>query len=108
MKWKISNRVQVGAHEYRIVRDDKELALLDYWGLLSQGRSKIIIGSQPTISQQLETLIHELLHLSLRTFGHIASEKKEEQLVRLIGAGLAQALLSMGLEPDFRNIVEEK
>lgn len=106
MKLIIPPQCQIGAHTFPIRWSPKILDMQDARGG-SEYREDIIIRLMPNRepTSTFQTLIHEALHMGDSIFG---TDSVNEEVVRLLGATLAQFLLSLGIEPDFSQIPEEK
>ena len=109
MKLVIPPTIQVGAHIIKLVRNEQLLEELDLRGQLDGKVPQIrlaIKGRSPSLT--FETLVHEIWHFGNYTFGLDAKETDSEHNTRGASAIMAQALLSLGVEPDFSQIPEEE
>jgi len=100
----IPSECQIGAHTYKIRWSKARMDSANLRGE-SDYRDQIIRllpGRSP--SQTTETLIHELLHIV--SIIYYADLKEKEVLPT--SEGLAQALMSLGFEPDFSQIPDEE
>ncbi len=106
MKIVIPPECQLGAHTIKIVWSRKLLEIQDARGG-SENLGIIIIRLRPDRPRTsiFQTLIHELLH-QIDFVYHL--EDFTDGHIQVLSAGLAQSLLSMGIEPDFSQIPEEK
>ena len=104
MKLIISSECQVGAHTFKIRWSDKWLDARGVRGYEDCKDQIIRLHTGQSISATFEALIHELGHVVEYTYG--LDSKEEEVVVR--AAGLCQSLMSLGIEPDFSQIPEEK
>jgi len=98
---------QIGAHTFKIRWSRKILDIQDARGG-GEYRQDLIIRLMPDrpITATFQTLIHEAIHLS--DIVHLGSESKLAEIeVQTVSSGLAQFLLSLGIEPDFSQIKEE-
>lgn len=109
MKFIIPPEYQIGAHTYRIRINNKALDIADLRANVSYNDQIIRLsthldGKPRSNSMVFEALLHEVLHPINHLFmGGELSEQQHEQ----ISTGLAQAFLSMGIEPDFSQIPKE-
>lgn len=110
MKLIITPECQIGVHTYKIRINNKALdianlrANVDYNEQIVRLSTRLD-GKQRSNSMIFEALLHEFLHpINHLLMGGELTETQHEQ----ISAGLAQALLSLGIEPDFSQIPEEE
>ena len=109
MKLQILSEVQIGGRKVRIRISEKALQIAD---LAAQAsiydniiRLTLHYEGQPRDNVVVfESLIHEILHIIDRLY----MRELEERQVGALGSGLAQALMSLGIEPDFSQIPEEE
>lgn len=106
MKLKIPHECQIGAHTFPIRWSPKILDLQEARGG-SEYREDIIIRLMPNRKPiaMFQTLIHEAIHMTDSVFG---TDRIDEEVVKLLSGGLTQFLLSLGIEPDFSDIPEER
>ena len=111
MKFTIAPQFTIGARKFRIVfndfllakmRDDASANMLEQIVRLPYKGSAS--GIKVTPEAQFELLLHEIEHTINVILGINASERDCTSRATL----LAQALISLGLEPDFSQITEEK
>lgn len=105
---KISPECQIGAHTFQIRWSPKILDIQDARGG-GEYRIDLIIRLMPgrPISQTFQTLIHEVIHLAdMTTLGN--DSRITEVETQALSSGLAQFLLSLGINPDFSQIPEEE
>lgn len=105
MKLVIPSECQIGAHTFKIVWSPKILDIQEAKGG-SEYRQDLVIRLMPNrpITQTLQTLIHEAIHLADFVFD--VSNVREEE-TRILAGALTQFLFSLGIEPDFSQIQEE-
>lgn len=102
--FKIPPSCQIGAITYRIVASDQVLDALDVRGQITSDDETIRLAfGKRSAPQIFATLVHEFVHSAAHETGH----ELEEGAVAGIASGVAQALLSMGLAPDFGDIPAE-
>jgi len=108
MKMMIPHECQIGAHTFKIRWSPKILDIQDAKGG-SEYRLDLIVRLMPgrPTTQTFQTLMHEILHLiDMVTLGN--DSKITEIEIQALSSGLAQSLLSLGIEPDFSQISEEE
>jgi len=110
MKLIIPPECQIGAHTYKIRISEKPLAVAHLRAQVSFSEELIRLSLKEdehvrSITMVFEALLHEILHVvnELYCGGEISEQQHEA-----IGAGMSQPLLSLGIEPDFSQIPEEK
>ena len=109
MKFTIAPQFTIGARKFRIVFNDFLLAKMQDSASTNMIEQvvrlpyKSIVGIA-TPETQLELLLHEMEHIANATLGVRVSERDCQSRAAL----LAQALTSLGLEPDLSQITEEK
>ncbi|MBA7499228.1 hypothetical protein ES704_01968 [subsurface metagenome] len=108
MKLIIPNEVQIGGNKIRIRISEKALDVANLSAQYSAYEniirlSLIYEGKPRSIPRILESLIHEINH----AIDGLYIRELEERQVGALASGLAQALLSIGIEPDFSQIPEE-
>lgn len=109
MKIVIPAECQIAAHTYRIRINNKALDVGELRAKVNYNQQIIRLsthldGQSRSSSMIFEALLHEMLHPINHLFmGGALSEEQIEQ----VSAGLAQMLLSMGIEPDFSQVPEE-
>lgn len=107
MKLKIPHEFQLGAHTFKIVWSPK---LLNAAGAKGQAEylEKHIIRLRPgrPSSHTFNSLLHETIHLIDFIYG--PDDDILEGTTRFLAGGLCQALMSLGIEPDFSDIPEEE
>lgn len=110
MKLIIPSECQIGAHTYKIRISEKALDVANIRGQVSFSEETIRLsleheGHKRSDTMVFEALLHEILHMVNNLYcGGELSEQQHEA----IGAGISQPLLSLGIEPDFSQIPEEK
>ena len=105
MKVPISPQCQIAASTYDVVFSDWVLKKMDVRASCNVKEQKVRLPKDDLkVEQTFTRLIHELLHLVDDTAGFEVNEG--DIVVR--GNLLSQALLSLGIEPDFSLIPEEK
>ena len=106
MKLVIPPKCQIGAHIIKIVWSRKLLEVQEARGG-SEYLGEIIIRLMPNrpITATFQTLIHEIFH-QIDFVYHL--KDLGDDSIQVLSAGLAQALLSLDIEPDFSQIPEEE
>ena len=100
----IPSEIQIGAIKYRIVFSDKLLKKMSDRASMNIKEEIIRLQNGCSAAQLFANLMHEIDHLAEDTAG--ISQEEQDSIAR---ANLvAQALLSMGIEPDFSQIPEEE
>lgn len=105
MKLLIPSRIQIGGNHYQIVWWNKKMQ--HSAESTAQATAKYqVIGLDPEWSNTMrfEHLIHEIRHL----VDFLLSNDTSESYIRAESSYLSQAILSLGIEPDFSRIKEEK
>jgi len=109
MKVVIPSEVEIGANKLRIRINEKALDVADLsaqycayeniirLSLLYEGKARYM----PRI---FESLIHEIIH----AIDGLYLREIEERQTGALASGLAQAFLSLGIEPDFSQIPTEE
>jgi hypothetical protein len=102
----IQPTVQIGAHTYDIVWWNKKMQHAARSAAQASAHDHII-RLDPTWADtfKFEQLLHEILH---QVDFLINDPQNDEHCVLIEGAFLTQAILSLGIEPDFSLIKEEK
>ena len=104
MKLVISPTIRIGAVKHKVKFDD---VLLEHDDLRGSYRVKdeiIRLASGRSPEQTWMVLIHEVLHICSNESG----ADSDENGIRGTATLLAQATLSMGIEPDFSRILGGK
>ena len=101
----------IGGHTVRIRISEKYLDIADLAGesTMTEGiiRLSLHLDNKPRSRVCIfETLIHEIIHLVDREY--VRDGALEERQVGCLANGIVQALLSMGIEPDFSKIPDEE
>ena len=104
MKLIIPPECQIGALKYSIRFNDWLLNKLDYKAHCSHKDQVIYLHTGLSPEGTFEDLIHELYHISSWTSAH----DLEENSIKGNANCLTQALISLGIEPDFSLIPEGK
>lgn len=104
MKLIIPPEIKMGPITLRIVKSDKLLEKLNYRSSTNVKEEIIRLSSDRSVEQIFAGLLHEVLH-NCEDFSGIGFEERE---IISISNFLAQALLSMGIEPDFSQVPEEE
>lgn len=109
MKLVIPSEIQIGARTIRIRISEKLLEASEssasYTESLSIIRLSLIRGGKTrSTAEVFESLLHEVAHI----IDGLYMRELEERQIGVLGSGLAQALLSLGIEPDFSEIPEEE
>lgn len=110
MKLIIPPECQIGAHTYKIMINEKALEVANIRGQVSFSEEIIRLslrhdGHSRSLTMVFEALLHEMLHVVNQLY---CGGELNEQQHEAIGAGMSQPLLSLGIEPDFSQIPEEK
>lgn len=108
MKIVIPAECQIGANKVRIRQNEEAMRIADLRGQMSQAENIIRLsftyeGINRTSPQILESFLHEAIHF----IDHLYLRELEERQVTALASGLAQVLMSLGIEPDFSQIPEE-
>lgn len=109
MKLVIPAEVQVGSNKIRIRINEKALDIADLSAQYSTYENIIRLsllynGKLRSIPRVFESFIHEIEH----AIDGLYIRELEERQIGALASGLAQAFLSLGIEPDFSNIPEEE
>lgn len=105
MKLIVSPQCQIAALTYDIVVSDWVLKKMDVRASCNFKELKVRLPKDNLrVEQTFTELIHELLHIVDDTAGFEMNEG--DTIIR--GNLLSQALLSLGIEPDFSRIPEEE
>ena len=104
MRLVIPPECQIGARTYRIVYNDWLLDKLGLRANCSSKDQKIYLHTGLTAIANFEDLAHELTHIASWTSAH----EIDEATIKGVSNILTQALLSLGIEPDFSQIPKEK
>ncbi len=115
MKLVIPSGVRAGHLTFDIVFSDKPLRIADVRAQVNHTPQIIRLskfgtyeggeGFGRSTAVLFEMLLHELLHIHNHLW--CGSELTEMQ-IEAIASGLTQSLLSLGLEPDFSQVPEER
>ncbi len=105
-KFLIQPECQIGANTFKIRWGDKMLDAAHVRGGGSFKEQIIRLHTGQSASATFEALIHEIDHMVSYTFGIEADSEELDVVAR--AAGMTQCLMSMGIEPDFSLIKEEK
>lgn len=100
----VPKTVQVGCHVFTIEYDkSKQLTDNGNYGEINYRLQHILLRGDRPASQRCEALIHELFHLVATVY----KVDIEEQEISLLAEGMAQALSSLGLSFDWKNLEEK-
>lgn len=115
MKLVISPEVRMGAFSYKIVFSDKTMQIADVRAQVEHAEQVIRLSKHGThwttraiprsSTALLEMLLHEIIHVHNHLW--LGGDLTEQQ-IEAMASGLAQSLLSLGIEPDFSQIPEEE
>ncbi len=115
MKLVIPVSVKAGHLNYKILFADKVLQIADVRAQVNHTQQEIRLSKYGTYKAShgierssavlLEFLMHEILHIHNNLW---CGGELTEQQTEAISAGLAQSLMSLGIEPDFSQIPEEE
>lgn len=101
MKWIVPPEFEMGACKYKIFRSQKVLEKLESAGHLSVSDEHILLPDKDLSPERmLVCLFHELDHLANNTIGVDQDEREVDGRANM----MAQAILSMGIEPDFSQV----
>lgn len=100
----IPKSVQVGGHTYSIKFAD-EMRDEGDWGRVHHRRQVIEINPARPESQKFEALIHEILHLVNNVY---LDSKLDEAELDSISEGMTQALISLGIKFNWKEIENAK
>lgn len=96
----VPQEIQIGSHTYRITFDKALEDTRDY-GAVNHRTQEIFINPTRPPSQRAETLVHEILHV----INHVFCDKEiEERQLDGLSEGMAQAVLGLGIEFDWKDI----
>ena len=109
MKLIIPSEVQIGGNKLRIRINEKALDIADlsaqYSAYENIIRLSLLHEGRPRYMPRIfESLIHESIH----AIDGLYLRELQERQVGALASGLAQAFLSLGIEPDFSKIPEEE
>ena len=104
----IPPEVQIGAHTIRIRHNEEAMRIANLRGQMSLPEGTIrlsfeVEGIPRTVPQVFESLLHEFIH----AIDCLYMKELEERQIMALAAGLAQVLVSIGIEPDFSQVPEE-
>ena len=115
MRLVILPECQAGALTYKIIFSDKALQIADVRAQVEHAEQLIRLskhGSYTTLraiprsaAVLFEMLLHEIIHIHNHLW---CGGDLTEQQTEALAAGLTQSLLSLGIEPDFSQIPEER
>ena len=103
MKLVIQPECQVGPVKLRITHNNQILHKMDLSGHYSSRDETIYLASGISAEQIFNILVHELLHICSDESG----ADLEENQITGTSYLLTQALLSLGIEPDFSQLPKE-
>lgn len=108
MKLIIPPECEIGANKVKIRHNEEAMRIADLRGQMSQAESIIRLsftydGCVRANPQVFESLLHEIIHW----VDHLYIRELKEEQVGALACGIAQALLSMGIEPDFSQVPGE-
>ena len=109
MKLIIPSEVQIGGNKIRIRINERALDVAalaaQYSAYENIIRLSLIYEGRPRYKPRIsESLIHEIIH----AIDGLYLRELEEKQVGALASGLTQALMSLGIEPDFSKIPEEE
>ena len=106
MKLVIPPQCKIGARTYKIVWWNEKMQYSSRATAQGSSRDEVIrLDNEWSVVANFVHLIHELRH---QTSYLISADADDENTVRSESELFAQALLSLGIEPDFSLIKEEK
>jgi len=108
MKIIIPSELQIGSRKIKIRISEKALGIADLQAQASIYEDILRLslkyeGYCRSNAIIFENLLHEIVHFIDRLY----MRELEERQVGALGSGLAQALMSMDIEPDFSQIPKE-
>ena len=103
MKLVIPSKVQIGCRTFDIRMNDSLMEELDLKAQLVDS-DDLIRMRQRSPTSMFESLIHELMH---EVF-YMCDLQDGEDSIRPLGVLMTQALMSLGIEPDFSKIPDEE
>lgn len=106
MKVIVPQECQIGAIKYRVVFNDKLLQKLDLSGNINSKDQMIRLSHRNTDLMYL-ILMHEATHGICDELGLFDTKTDDETFIRTFSTGLTIFLHSIGIELDFKNIMEE-
>ena len=104
MKLVIPPQCQIGAHTFKIVWNTRYVEHGERRAEADAKEQMIRLAHDRSNTSLFESLLHEIRHMIDYTF-HL--DESEEQITARTAA-LTQTVLSLGIEPDFSEIPEEK
>lgn len=104
MKLVIPQEVQIGAIKYGVRRNDRLLERLDLAGHVNS-RDQLVRIAHRKPDQEFLILVHEVVHGVCDEFG--ITGKDSEKFIKALSTGVTIFLQSLGIEPDFSQILEE-
>ena len=107
MKLTIPSECMIGAIKFSIVWDEKLLKKMELAAHISSVDQKIYLSHRHP-DQEWVNLIHEILHGIMFSFDINTEDDKVERYLSSLANGLVIFLNSIGIEPDFSQIEEEK
>jgi hypothetical protein len=90
MPKKLPKHIMFGHRRYAIIASADQPD--DTHGHFSSFKRKIIIGAEDDKVEQVDTLIHELVHLIMFEGAIKVDDDMEERIATLVGTGLTQML----------------
>lgn len=103
MKLIIPSEIKIGCVKIRIVFNEELMFKMDTIGYASTKDQTIYLSNRHKTDRKFGTLIHEILHICATESG----AEMDESVVTGVATLMAQALVSMQIEPDFSQIPEE-
>lgn len=100
MKFKISPKCQIGPMKFRIVFDEYLMHKMDLSAYCNSREEVICLSTGRSAEQTFTSLIHEIFHICNDESGNSLEEGQVVGIAYL----LSQAILSLGIEPDFSEI----
>lgn len=104
MKLVIKPECQIGARNIRIVFSDRILDWEENRASENIKEEIIRLHKGQSSAATFDSLIHEAEHI----VNYLYAVNEEENYTVIHSTGLCQFLLSLGIEPDFSRILEEK
>ena len=105
MQLVIPQVVQIGGQEYKIAWWNQKMQRSAESTAQSSGKYQVIrLDREWSDTMKFEHLIHEIRH----QVDYLLTNDTEERTIRAEGSYLCQAILSLGIEPDFSQIQEEE
>lgn len=73
--------VKFGGLTYKVILTEN-LDVGENWGRTDMGKQQIHLNKSAHPEKQMQTLIHELMHLAYSATAHILTEEQQEQIIK--------------------------